>query len=218
MNCPKCNRPHAEADAFCRFCGTPLFEKPKKRRGNLLAPWIAVVCMSVLGLILYFIQPLSSFENDTPWFTVEDGVLYFDPYLYEGSQEITVPSAIGGEPILELSDGCFSDMTQITAIHLPDSLQVIGDYAFSYCTALRGIEIPEGVTQIGRGAFWGCASLEAVTVPDTVSHIGEDAFFGCEKLRHIFYNGENANWKALYSQHINLYTHVYCTDGDFLHR
>ena len=159
MNCPKCNRSHAEADAFCRFCGTPLFEKPKKRRGNLLAPWIAVVCMSVLGLILYFIQPLSSFENDTPWFTVEDGILYFDPYLYEGSSEITVPSAIGGEPVLELSGGCFSDMTQITAIHLPDSLQVIGDYAFSDCTALRGIERHE-------------AFLKSIGMPITLKELG----------------------------------------------
>lgn len=218
MNCPKCNVPYAEGDAFCRICGSPLFEKPKKKIGALLVPWIILICMSVLGLVMYFIQPLSSFESNTPWFTVEDGVLFFDPYLYEGSQEITVPASIGGKPVLELPDGCFSSLPQITAIHLPDTLQVIGDYAFSDCSALRGVEIPEGVTQIGNQAFRNCSSLEAVTVPGTVSRIGKDAFSGCEKLRHIFYNGENANWKALYSQHINIYTHVYCTDGDFLHR
>ena len=218
MICPRCGAPCGEADVFCRYCGTMLAEKPKKKNGTLLVPWILLICMGLIGFALYFIQPLSAPETDTPWFTVEDGVLFFDPYLYEGSPEITVPGSVGGQTVTELSDSCFRDVDAITTVHLPDTLRIIGDSAFSGCDSLRGISIPDGVTQIGDSAFLGCASLEAVSVPGTVIQIGAGAFHGCEKLYHIFFDGENRTWKALYSGHINLYTHVYCTDGDYLHR
>ena len=218
MNCPRCAAPCGEADVFCRYCGTMLASKPKEKKGTLLVPWILLICMGLIGFILYFIQPLSPPENTTPWFTVENGVLSFDPTLYEGSAEITVPESIGGQTVTELSENCFRNVSGITAVHLPATLKVIGDSAFSDCDSLRGIAIPEGVTHIGDSAFLGCSALEAVTVPGTVIQIGAGAFHGCEKLHHIFFDGENRTWKALYSGHINLYTHVYCTDGDFLHR
>lgn len=188
MTCSKCNAPVCEGDRFCRFCGNSLIEKPGRKTGSLLVPALVLAVMSVLGFMMYFIQPFSPPVNETPWFTLEDGILSFDPSLYEGSDELTVPSTVNGQPVLELSQGCFTRISGITAIHLPDGLQIIGDRAFAGCDTLRAVSIPEGVTRIGDNAFTHCTSLEAVTIPGSVSSIGSDAFTGCEKLQHIFYN------------------------------
>lgn len=156
-------------------------------------------------------------DPDMPWFSISDGVVYFDSDLYTGSEELTVPAIVCGESVYELSSGCFAYCTQLTTVHLPDQLEYINAGAFYGCTSLRGVYIPDSVLQIGQDAFAQCSSLESVYIPNLVSYIGSGAFDGCPKLLHIFYNGWEENWRLLYAEPIAPQTHIYAIDGSFLH-
>lgn len=218
MICPNCQNTCGETDRFCFRCGTPLSKQKPAKKGSHAAPLLILIALSVLGIALFFIMPMGSSESDTPWFTIEDGYLYFDESRYIGNGELTVPSVVNGETVLHIGDHCFEASLGLTAVILPDTVQTIGDAAFSNCVSLRGIYIPEGVTDIGSEAFLYCTSLEAVSIPSTAKIIGEDAFGGCSKLSYIFYNGIHSHWEDLYSTYISPSTQVFCTDGTFLQR
>lgn len=218
MICPNCQTDCREGDGFCYSCGAPLRIPKQPKKGKHSIPILILIGLSVLGIILFFAIPMTAPTNDTPWFTVEQGVLYFNESLYTGNNELVVPETVQGQTVTSLSLGCFKNCTGLTTVILPDTIEIIGESAFQGCTSLRGIFIPEGVTYLGAGAFHGCSALEAITVPSSVTFIGGRCFENCEKLYYILYNGEFASWQALYDQHINIKTHIYCTDGTHLHR
>lgn len=192
------------------------FEPPKvQKKGAMWPPIILMAVMLCAGIAVFFLTGGNQKSSDTPWFQIENGVLYFDESKYTGGPELTVPETVNGEWVLALGDKCFYDCDSLTTVFLPDSLQIIGDSAFADCDAIRGILIPESVNQIGAAAFQGCDGLEAICVPYTVKSIGSNAFYGCFALEHIFYPGPKASWKALYSDPIGRSTYVYCADGTY---
>ncbi len=73
----------------------------------------------------------------------------------------------------------------LQSIHIPDSVNSIGDWVFNSCSSLRSIVIPESVKSIGAGAFSWCSSLPSIVIPDSVSSIGGGAFSSCKSLRSI---------------------------------
>lgn len=216
MICPNCQATCSDADRFCMYCGASLPEPPKPQPGSHRVPILLLIALSLAGIALFFLLPMRS--NDTPWFTVENGVLYFDARLYEGSPELTVPETVAGQTVRHIGDYCFFECAELTTVILPDTVQSVGNGAFVNCTKLRGIYLPEGLTQIGVDAFYGCSALEAINIPSTIKAIGSDAFTGCEKLYYVFFNNDYALWQSLYTGHINIHTHIYCLDGSFLHR
>ena len=200
MICPNCQTLCGENDRFCYLCGTPLqpeAEPPKPKKGSHWVPILILIVMSIAGIVLYFAAPgvsapantVAVFSSSEPWFSVQDGVLYFYESLYTGGSELTVPSQINGESVHSLSAGCFANCTELTTVILPDTLQVIDQQAFYGCTSLRGIFIPSSVMTIGAEAFYGCTDLESVCLHDSLFSIGRDAFDDCNYLRYIFFSG-----------------------------
>ena len=179
--------------------------------------WIPIVIMAILSLIgfgLFLgIPNATAPESDTPWFRNEDGVLYFDESLYEGSGELEVPEYVDGKAVTSLGKKCFAGCDSLTTVVLPDTLITIEDRAFANCTSLRGIFIPESVATIGKNAFSKCTSLEAVSIPESVTEIKSGAFDGCSSLKYIMYDDTCEAWAALYSELIGPETEVHCTDG-----
>lgn len=218
MNCPYCQSPCAQEDEFCPFCGATLAHHPKSRMGSLWVPALILTVLSVIGLVFFFLHPMTSIPNETPWFYIEDGTLWFDPDLYDGPNEITVPASVAGQAVLYLGEGCFQDVSFVTTVELPEGLLGIGKDAFRNCESLRGIKLPKTLTSIEAGAFENCSQLEAIMIHSSVTAIGQDAFLGCEGLVHIFYMGTSGTWKGLYSDPIGPDTHVYCSDGSYLQR
>jgi hypothetical protein len=217
MICPNCQNICGESDRYCFRCGALLSESAKPKKGTHLVPVAILILLSVIGIVLFFSIPLTEPQSETPWFSVENGALYFDRNLYTGGSELTVPEIIDGQTIKHISDHCFEN-TDLTTVILPKTLQTIGTSAFSNCTAMRGIYLPEGMLRIDSHAFANCINLEAISIPSTVTSIGSGTFSGCEKLYYVFYNGEFSTWESLYSDHINIKTHIYCSDGPHLHR
>ena len=57
------------------------------------------------------------------------------------NDKITIPDTLGGYPVVEIGDRVFEDI-RLKRVHLPDSVEVIGDSAFRN-TGLEDINIPE---------------------------------------------------------------------------
>ena len=220
MYCNHCQMPCKEHDQYCANCGAPL--QPAQKKGR---HWVPMLIMAILVLCctaLYYAIPLEPAEpavrvtsKEMPWFSAEKGILYFDESKYTGGNQLTVPNRIEGTEITAISDECFRDCEELTAIILPDALQAIGEGAFQDCTALRGMEIPESVAFIGKGAFSGCTALEAVCISNKLQHIGADSFDGCSSLRFIYFLGKNQEWTALYRGFLDPNVVISCEDGKF---
>lgn len=217
MVCPNCNSDCGDLGRFCPYCGAPLTAQVPEKKGRHWVPILIMVLIFAFGTGLFFALPEASSgsNNGTPWFQMEDGVLYFNERQYSGGSELQIPESIGGVTVTAIGDNCFEDCTGLTSVILPSSLRAIGENAFRGCTALRGIEIPEGVKLIGKGAFSDCTALESVNIEGNIRSIGQGAFSGCEKLIYIFFVGDFRDWNALYPEFITPFTAVFCKDGSF---
>ncbi len=227
MFCPQCGEKNTDESRFCSCCGNPLHTFPANppeeipaapRKGRLWPPLVilAVLFAAGLALFLWIRMPAAATDPQMPWFSVQDGVLYFDADLYTGSSELTVPAVIAGQQVTAISDRCFSGSTDLTAVFLPEGISHIGDSAFAQCSSLRGILIPESVKSLGLGVFYNCRKLEAVCIPYAVKTAGADIFAGCTSLRHVFYPGPMEAWEQLRILPPSGETRIYCHDGTML--
>ena len=80
--------------------------------------------------------------------------------------------------------GDFYDCSNFTSIVIPESVTTIDSSAFSNCYNLTNIVLPAGITSIGISAFKG-SGLTNIEIPDNVTNIGEKAFQNCENLRSV---------------------------------
>lgn len=103
------------------------------------------------------------------------------------SLDLTIPSAIGGVPVVAIGDHAFSGIT-LDSIVIPDSVKTIDPYAFAN-TGADSVAIGAGVKTIGESAFAG-NDLTSVTVPASVSSLGESAF-AHNPVRSVSLDGDN---------------------------
>ena len=187
--------------------------KPKARRWPAV---LALVLIFALGFSIYLLsRPLTGPVTDEtmPWFTLQNGVLYFDEAKYTGGSELTVPETINGQTVTAISDACFADCDQFVMIHLPNTITQIGDSAFYGCTNLRGMKLPESLTTIGSLAFGDCVNLEALCIPYSLTDIGDDPLYRCDKLHYFFYPGPLEDWYNLSLGDLQDNSYVHCADG-----
>ena len=195
---------------------SPPAQAEKKTGKRRWLPYLILAVVFAVGLtvcLCILIPPESYSDPERPWFSICDGVLQYDPSLYTGSKELTVPSAIAGQAVTVIGGACFAGDDFITTVNLPKTIVSIGTSAFADCTSLRGVFIPESVSEIGANAFCGCAALESLCIPFSVKSIGSEAFSGCPKLLHIFYTGPHSAWASLYTERISSETKVYTANG-----
>ena len=104
---------------------------------------------------------------------------------------ITIPDTVVIEgvkfPVKKLGDNAFAAGNSnkgklITGVHIPNTVEIIGDNAFKSCRALSGIEIPNTVTSIGSYAFYECSGFLGITIPNSVKTIGDYVFAYCTSL------------------------------------
>jgi len=99
---------------------------------------------------------------------------------------VTLPETLWGLPVVALGDHALTpgrretsgqplrivcrgtdreaDNGQLSALTLPESLQLVGDYAFHNCTALRTLRLFDGVRSWGTGALMNCRSLNTFEI------------------------------------------------------
>ena len=100
-------------------------------------------------------------------------------------EEITIPSTFetGTAKNSPFTSGENSTLRKVT---FADGIQVIPQYFLNNITTLTEIEIPASVQKIGDHAFAGCSSLETVTfkekAPSKLTTIDTSAFEGCSLM------------------------------------
>ena len=109
---------------------------------------------------------------------------------------IVVPEKINGKRVVSIGFGAFSQLENVEAIVLPDSIERIGEGAFTncdnlqfvylgkglkstgnmtfnMCKAIKKIELPEGMTSMNGIFAFNCPSLEVIIVPATAEDVGD---------------------------------------------
>lgn len=103
------------------------------------------------------------FENKSPYFKVEDGMLF----NRDGTKLICCPSwRAQGE------------------MHLPDSVVTLERGAFSGCRNMTEIHL-HNVNVVNKSCFSNCESLKHLYCADWITYVGEWAFAYCRNLREV---------------------------------
>ena len=129
---------------------------------------------------------------------------------YKGSDEIVhIPDKVDGYTVFQLSSTFFCNTTvkevfipstvksigysvfyeteNLTEVHIPDSVEMIGREAFEK-SGLKRLTIPSSVTSIQYAAFKE-SKLEEITLPPNLSVLKEHAFIDCKNLKSIVIQG-----------------------------
>ncbi|WP_303859648.1 leucine-rich repeat protein [Alkalibaculum bacchi] len=88
----------------------------------------------------------------------------------------------------------FFKCTSLQKIHIPNSIEEIGDFAFMDCEQLKEISLITGqnLKRIGISAFENCRFLETIEIPESVEIIDAAAFSGCANLRNVIFEENSA--------------------------
>ena len=82
------------------------------------------------------------------------------------SGDVTIPSSIGGQPVVEIGFGAFAFCEELTVLRIPASVTYVDEMAFAFCDALTDIyfagDCPDSPGDVG---LYG----------DTIIHVGETA-------------------------------------------
>lgn len=124
---------------------------------------------------VYYSQP----RTDITELTIGEGITEYRTRR-TGSDIPNLEKLTIGNDLVTIGDRAF-ELTDITTITLPDSVETIGEGAFSNCYKLTSVNIPDNVTTIGNGAFQNTA-ITSVVIPGSVKTIGQYAFENCTSL------------------------------------
>ena len=69
------------------------------------------------------------------------------------SGDVTIPSTLGGYPVIGIDRSAFEGCLSITSIAVPDGVTTISEYAFFDCQAMTSITLSDSITSIGNYAF-----------------------------------------------------------------
>ena len=102
-------------------------------------------------------------------------------------EEMTIPSTYNGIPVTTVLPEGFKKASKLKKLHIPSTIQKIGNYAFSECSVLEFVtfEANSQLTVVETSAFYNCTSLAAISLPDSTTNIQEGAFLGCSSLSSI---------------------------------
>ena len=87
----------------------------------------------------------------------------------------------------EIGKLAFYARSELTQVHLPDSIAAIDEYAFTW-SGLEDLNIPDGVRSIGRYAYSYC-KMTSIVIPGSVVSIQAHAFDECGLQEMILQEG-----------------------------
>ena len=103
-----------------------------------------------------------------------------------------------GDGVRSIADYAFYNMTSLTEVSIPSSVEVIGKMAFAFTPALERVELSTGVMNIGYGAF-EASGIKTIELPETVTAISDRAFIYCDNLTTVVaYGVQSIGSEAFY--------------------
>lgn len=132
-------------------------------------------------------QPVTLFNDNGAFTGMEvDGneVPLSDTYTFPATGEHVVKYSLNDNSAI--GSGTFTDVTALTGVTFPPTVENIGLEAFKGCTGLTSITLPSGAMRtLGTSSFEDCTSLSSVTIEYSLYEIGQAAFKGCTSLTSI---------------------------------
>ena len=118
---------------------------------------------------------------------------------YIGSEsDVVIPKEIDGKSVTAISNGTFSDYTDIKSIVIPDSVTSIGDGVFYECASLTKIDVAKDNASYSsvKGILFNKDKTELICfpigktdksykIPDSVTKICDYAFYNCSSLAGV---------------------------------
>ncbi len=136
-------------------------------------------CHSLSGILVDAENEEYSEEYGVLFDKNKETLLQYPP-LKVGGAEYSVP-----DTVRTIEAYAFYNNNNLTAVTIPDRVEIIGKSAFDGCDKLARVELGSGVKTIGHDAFNSCRSLTEILIPDNVETIGDCAFSGCDKLARV---------------------------------
>ena len=143
-------------------------------------------------------------------FTVDGATITGLTQTGKKTEDLVIPSELGGVTITTIGKEAFKDSTKIKTVTLPETLTTIGESAFYGCSGMTTINLPESLTDIGTWAFYNCSKLQSITIPSKITTIPDNAFNECRKLNNVTFPsnvttlGTEAFYKCITFTEINI--------------
>lgn len=131
-------------------------------------------------------SPFTSGENSTlKKVTFADGIQVIPQYFLSNITTLTkieIPASVQ-----KIGDHAFADCSNLTAVTFKEQatskLTTIDTSAFEGCSLMTLFKLPEGVTTINASAFKDCKKISLTDLPTGLITIGNAAFENCTMLR-----------------------------------
>ena len=135
----------------------------------------------------------------TDWLTpTDDGYMVVKGSTSLDAGELIIPETYNGEPVISIADGdlesalqgdlsscVFGAQTELTDIHLPNTMTHVGMGAFAYCTGLTNVILPDNIQVLNVGAFAYCMGLQTIKLPKNLTALYDLTFAECVSLTHV---------------------------------
>lgn len=116
--------------------------------------------------------------------TFETGTAKNSPFT--SGENSTLKKVTFADGIQVIPQYFLNNITTLTKIEIPASVQKIGDHAFADCSNLTAVTFKEQadskLTTIDTSAFEGCSLMKLSKLPDGVTTINASAFKDCKKI------------------------------------
>lgn len=169
-----------------------------KKRILSIPTVLTVLCFALVLALTLFCVPTEARAATEGYYTytVSNGEATITDCVSNISGDVTIPSTLGGCPVVAIGKNAFAVSINITSVIIPDGVTVIGESAFSLCGKMNSVTIPDSVTAIGKNAFQACAALTEVTIPASVTTIGDNAFYYCTSLTGVWVSENNSAYSS----------------------
>lgn len=115
--------------------------------------------------------------------TFETGTAKNSPFT--SGENSTLKKVTFADGIKVIPQYFLNNITTLTKIEIPASVQKIGDHAFAGCSNLQSVDFKRDASElitIDTSAFEGCSLMKLSALPQSVTTINASAFKDCKKI------------------------------------
>lgn len=147
---------------------------------------------------LYRAKGSPSTNAKNPFSDVKSSDYYYSAALWAYEKGMVTGSTFGGaRPCTRSMAVTYMWQADRASSHIFGDFEIGDGYLVKYNGSSSDVVIPDIVTFIGIDWYPEPERLTSVTIPSSVTSIEMDAFFHCDNLTDVYYEGSEAQWKAI---------------------